>query len=342
MALLSEPKNAQVVTIFDYQILSPKKRTIVQQCTGEIKERLRRTAQDVWEVGKKLTEVRSQLEHGQFEGWLSVEFGWSRRTAYNFINVYEAFSDSTNFAQLDIATSALYKLAAPSTPKSVRQEFISKAEQGEKITHKQISQVLKTVKKPRVVEPAQPISPPSQQILQVIRKPRAGAEKSEVEKTLNDQLKIASNSAMTPTRIEIKSGCWYLFDRVNVLFCGDTALAEFCDRAPAATLALAITSDDWDHDWLIEKASNLVVLKESYIRPGLIEQTIKLYSAPGDTIIFPWLPNAEMIEIAHRLKRRIVAGDPSRDRCQNAIATRIACETAKAGVTIEELTLSLV
>ena len=334
MALLSKPKNNQVKAFFDYKFLSPKQRTIVKQCTGEIKERLRRTAQDIWEVGKQLNEVRSQLEHGQFEGWLSAEFGWSRRTAYNFINVYEAFSDSTNFAQLDIATSALYKLAAPSTPQSVRQEFLDKAEKGVKITHKEISQVLKTNKKSKVAEPTPETSPPSQQILQVIRKPRAGAAESEGEKALNDQQKAASESVMNQIPVEIKPGSWYLFDRVNVLFCGDTALAEFCDRAPLATLALAITSDDWDHDWLIEKASNLVVLKESYLRPGLIEQTIELYSAAGDTVIFPWLPNEEMLAIAHRLNRRIVAGDPNPQRCQNAIA--------KTALSLEKLTLSLV
>ncbi len=333
MALLSEQKNTQSITLFDYEILSPKQRTIVRQCTGEIKERLRRTAQDIWEVGQKLNEVRSQLEHGHFEGWLSAEFGWSRRTAYNFINVYEAFSESTNFAQLDIATSALYKLAAPSTPPSVRKKFLEKAEKGEKITHKEISQVLKTAKKSSVVEKTQPIPPPSQQILQVIRKPRVGLEEPEVEKTLSEQPKISSKSVMNPTQIEVKAGCWYLFDQINTLFCGDTALAEFCHRSPEATLALAITSDDWDHDWLIEKASNLVVLRESYIRPGLIEQTISLYSAEGDTVIFPWLPNEEMLASAHRLKRRIVAGDPSPERCQKALA--------KLGLTFEQLTLSL-
>ena len=324
MALLSKQNNNQVTSFFNYKFLSPKQRTIVKQCTGEIKERLRRTAQDVWEVGKQLNEVRSQLEHGQFEGWLSAEFGWSRRTAYNFINVYEAFSDSTNFAQLDIATSALYKLAAPSTPQSVRQQFLDKAEQGVKITHKEISQVLKTTKKSRVVEPVPAISPPSQQILQVIRQPRAGSA-AELEKT--------PKPVMNQTQVEINPGCWYLFDRVNVLFCGDTALAEFYYHAPEATLALAITSDDWDHDWLIEKASNLIVLKESYLRPGLIEQTIELYSAPGDTIIFPWLPHEEMLAIANRLKRRVVAGDPSPQRCQNAIA--------KVGLSLEKLTFSL-
>ena len=334
MALLSEQKNTQVVTSFNYEILAPKQRTVVQKCAGEIKERLRRTAQDIWEVGQKLNEVRSQLEHGHFEGWLSAEFGWSRRTAYNFINVYEAFSESTNFAQLDIATSALYKLAAPSTSPSVRKEFLDKAKKGAKITHQEISRVLKSAKKSNIVEKTQPIAPPSQQILQVIRKPRVRSGEPEVETTLSEQPNISPNSVMNQTQIEVKPGCWYLFDQINTLFCGDTALAEFCHRSPEATLALAITSDDWDHDWLIEKASNLIVLRESYIRPGLIEQTISLYSAEGDTVIFPWLPYEEMLAIAGRLKRRIVAGDPSPERCRKAIA--------KLGLTIDQLTLSLV
>ena len=326
MALLPEQKITQAVTRFGYEFLSPQKRTIVQQCTGEIKERLRRTARDVWEVGKKLVEVRSQLEHGQFESWLSAEFGWSRRTAYNFINVYKAFSDSSNFAQLDIAASALYKLAAPSTPKSVRQEILDKAQKGEKITNKQINQVLTVARQSSIEKKVRPISLPSQKILQVIPQATAGVE---VQKTLISQPQILSELVMNQTQIEIKSGCWYLFEQTNVLFCGDTALAEFCYRSPEATLALAVTSDDWNHDWLIEKASNLILLTESYLRPRLIEETISLYSAEGDTVILPWLPHEEMLAIAHRLNRRIVAGDPSPKRCQQALA--------KVGLTVEEL-----
>ena len=333
MVLLSEQKKSQLVTSFDYEILSLRQRTIVQNCTGEIKERLRRTAQDVWEIGQKLVEVRSQLEHGQFEVWLSAEFGWSRRTAYNFINVYEAFSDTKNFAQLDIATSALYKLAAPSTPQSIRNEFLNKAEKGEKITHKEISQALATAKSVNVVEKPQPISPLSRKILQVIPKAQTELEAPEVEKTLISTPQSSFKQVMNSTQIEIKSGCWYLFDRINVLFCGDTALAEFCHRTPEATLALAVTSDDWDHDWLIDKVSNLILLRESYLQTGMLEQIISMLSAEGDTVICPWLPHEDMLAIVHRLGRRIVAGDPSPERCQKAIA--------KMGMPVEQLTLSL-
>ncbi|MFN6571994.1 DUF3102 domain-containing protein [Dendronalium sp. ChiSLP03b] len=72
-------KHSQEVTGFDYEILDDKQRIVIQQRTGEIKERLRRSAQDIWEIGQKLADVRSRLKHGQFETWLKAEFGWSRR-----------------------------------------------------------------------------------------------------------------------------------------------------------------------------------------------------------------------------------------------------------------------
>ena len=64
-------------------------------------------AEDIKEIGRSLVKVRECLEYGSFDTWLRGEFGWSRRAAYNFINVYERFS-CANFAQVDIAPSALY------------------------------------------------------------------------------------------------------------------------------------------------------------------------------------------------------------------------------------------
>ena len=333
----SEQNNNSIEKSFDYKALSPEQRGVIQQYAGEIKERLRRTARDIWEIGEKLVKVRSQLKYGQFEIWLKKEFGWSKRTAYNFINVYQAFGRSTNFSRLDIATSALYRLAAPSTPKSVRKEYLQKAKKGEKITHKLINQSLKEQKQSVVTKESQPISsPPPQQILKVIPHSQLTLEVSEEQKTIIDKRslqgfpvletrdtdlgRISSKPIMTDTPIEIKSGCWYLFDQINILFCGDTALDEFSQRLPDATLAIAVTSQDWDHDWLIEKASNLMLFEELYLSKKAVEEVISLLSQPGDTLIIPWLPHEEILAIAHRLKRRVVAGDPDPERCQKAIS----------------------
>ncbi len=91
------------------------------------------------EIGRRLTECKKRLGHGQWGTWLDREFRWSDRQALNFMRVYELVeSKSENFAELQISVSALYLLAAPSTPPEVRDEIIERAERGEKLTHAKV------------------------------------------------------------------------------------------------------------------------------------------------------------------------------------------------------------
>lgn len=122
---------------FDYTTLSPITKVVVQQHANEIKSLMKRTAQDVINIGQRLIEVKEQLGHGHFEAWLKVEFNWKQWTARKFMQVTRQFK-SVNFTDLSIEASALYFLAAPSTPKAVRHEALERAEQGEAITHAEV------------------------------------------------------------------------------------------------------------------------------------------------------------------------------------------------------------
>ncbi|MBN2129039.1 MAG: DUF3102 domain-containing protein, partial [Sedimentisphaerales bacterium] len=135
-------------SLFDYGSLNAETRVVVQQKTDEIKTLVRRTAQDIVDIGNKLSDVRNRLPNGQFETWLQAEFNWSRRTAYNFIAVAERFG-SANFAQLDISSSALYLLAAPSTSEEAVEEALSRARAGESIGHSTARQIVDDHKPPR-------------------------------------------------------------------------------------------------------------------------------------------------------------------------------------------------
>jgi hypothetical protein len=312
-------KHSQAVSGFDYEILDSEQRQVIQQRTGEIKERLRRSAQDIWEIGEKLAQVRSQLKHGQFETWLKAEFGWSRRTAYNFINVYETLAERATLAQIDIATSALYLLAAPSTPQNVREEFLQRAHEGQTITYKNIRQVIeeeksKSISAPVLSEPPQSVTS-KPEIVTIIPKQVVQVQTPALEVDVTKTTPVSP--VVNPD--EIGSG-WFLLEKQHFLFCGDTASAKFIERIPFAALAIAITSDDWDHDWLVERAKTVIIFPESDLKEQLIEQLIKMFSASGDTVIFPWLPSADAIAIAHQLNRRVFAGDPSVERCRQAIA----------------------
>ena len=119
---------------FDYEILDQETQITVKQKTSEIKSLIRQTAQEIVEVGQKLAEVKGQLKHGQFRSWLKSEFNWSISSATKFMQVSEQFKN-VNFTHFNFATSALYVLAAPSTPDSARQHALEIASQGENITY---------------------------------------------------------------------------------------------------------------------------------------------------------------------------------------------------------------
>jgi len=309
----------QLQTSFDYEILEVENRTLVQERTKEIRQRLRRAAQDIWEIGQKLAEVRSRLKHGQFETWLKAEFGWSHRTAYNFINVYEAFDKPANFAEIDIAASALYLLAAPSTSQDMRNQFVQQARAGAKITYNQVRKTLKDTKSQlpaaaaKSVNSSDSISKP--EIITLLPKTKAEVNGLILEVT---EPKLQHNGTTIISNQSTQPG-WYLLERQYLLFCGDTATTQFVERIPQAAFALATPLSEWHHDWLINKARAVSILEPSLVNEKLIEQLLLLHSKPGEAVIFPWLPSGVLIAVAHKLERQIYAGDPDFKRCSEAI-----------------------
>lgn len=301
---------------FDYDSLDSEQKSIIEQRTQEIKERLKRSAQDIWEIGQKIFEVRSQLAYGKFDSWLKTEFGWSRRTAYNFIQVYEAFPERATVAQVSIAASALYQLASPSTPPEVRQELIEQAKQGQKITRQEIRKASEREKLSLSDKIESDLLSVKEQIVAVI--PQSNKAEEPLAETKPD---YEFNSILDrPISSTIQSEGWYSLGDKHFLFYGDTATPQFYEIIPSGTLAIAITSNDWDHDWLIDKCDNLIVLKETFFKQESISTLISLLSEPGDLVVFPWLPQHNIIELADRLGRVVVAGDSILERCQQASA----------------------
>lgn len=136
------------LALFDYAALDSETRIVVQQRTSEIKGLMRRAAQDIIEIGQKLIEVKARLGHGHFGAWLKAEFEWSWDTAKRFMRTAEVFK---NQQIADFAPSALYLLAAPSTPDEARAEALARAEAGEPITYSAAREIVADYRQP---EPA--------------------------------------------------------------------------------------------------------------------------------------------------------------------------------------------
>ena len=95
----------------------------------------------------KERKAKRKLDHGQWLPWLETEFGWSDETARKMMQVYDLVKSQQNW-NLQIDISALYLIAAPKTPSSVRVELVTRMEAGEKITRAKALDVLNDYKAP--------------------------------------------------------------------------------------------------------------------------------------------------------------------------------------------------
>lgn len=127
------------IELFNYAALAPELQIEVKAATERIKLRMKRTAEDIIEIGKDLIAVKARLPHGQFLPWIAAEFEMSDQTAQNFMNVATRFPQIPN--NLEFKPTILYLLAAPSTPEEVVEKAVEKAEQGEPLTLKEIKEL---------------------------------------------------------------------------------------------------------------------------------------------------------------------------------------------------------
>jgi hypothetical protein len=82
-----QPRGELVVVGFNYDQLETKVADKVRNAADRIRERIKKTVEDISEVRNDLLAVKEALPHGQFLPWLRAEFGWSERSAQNFMGV---------------------------------------------------------------------------------------------------------------------------------------------------------------------------------------------------------------------------------------------------------------
>ncbi len=143
---MSFSKLSNELSEYNYTMLEPEIKIVVQQRTSEIKSLIHRSAQDIFDIGQKLIEVKEKLGHGRFVTWLNTEFNWSKSTAQRFMQVARQFKRG-NFTDLNIASSALYLLASSNTSVAARQEALERATQGEIINYSAAKSIIAQHKK---------------------------------------------------------------------------------------------------------------------------------------------------------------------------------------------------
>jgi hypothetical protein len=146
--MAKQPKGELVVVSgFDYALVGDAADK-VRSSAEKIRRTVQKTIGDIIEVGQELLAVKEAVGHGHFGAWLKAEFGWTERTAQNFMSVAERFGANPKLiSDLTIQPTAAYLLAAPSVPDEARQVAIEKAEAGEAITTAVAKEIVAQAKK---------------------------------------------------------------------------------------------------------------------------------------------------------------------------------------------------
>ncbi len=105
-----------------------KQLTHLDSITADIRSRMKRSVEDIIEIGKHLKYVKENvLEHGEFQNWHEQEFNMQQQEVSRVVSVFERFGDqTTQIASFGVST--VYELAKPSTPEEAVQEALSRDE----------------------------------------------------------------------------------------------------------------------------------------------------------------------------------------------------------------------
>lgn len=354
----SAPSSLQKV--FDYTMLDAETSLFIQKQTGEIRALMKRTAQDIIEIGQKLILVKEKLAHGRFLDWIAAEFEWSYPTAARFMQVANSFNKTY---QIDkFAASALYVLAAPSTPASARSEAIARAEAGEPITYtiakeirqkhslpgnKSKTESVQAVPSVQSVPSFKPVAVPlpaneSRPKVEIVAtrpaKEPVPISRKEKEVELPDIKRVipisvattsSSQSVSQPSPAFVKresTGIWWQLGRRHLLYCGDPNSAEFTQKVPHhAGLLLGFPSGkDWHSTIPAENriivTKNLPQSKDIRLFEDTLESIILLYSELGETVIVCFLPYPEILSTINRLDRLAIFAEPDPKRVNEIIS----------------------
>lgn len=130
---------------FDYSLLTRTQAKAVRKATEQIRRVCAFTLQNIVVIGEVLIGVKKTLGHGHFGKWLEAEFGWTDRTARNYMAVSERVGVSETVSVLPVRT--IYRLAAPSTPDGVRESIIARIEGGEAIAAADVEDEITSARK---------------------------------------------------------------------------------------------------------------------------------------------------------------------------------------------------
>jgi len=333
-----------VRSAFNYASLDTGTAQFLNQQASAIKVLVKQSIENIIEVGKRLNDVKALLVHGQWMDWLEAEFGWTERTALNYMRVAQEFKIE-NISNLQIATSALYVLTQPSTPNEAREEAIARAQAGERITVSSardlrdkyippkpdlLPEIITPVLEPQIEPQGQGVQAapqvPPLPITGTNYLPREEPRIAPVPPTKRRRAREERSLSVVPKRVQ--PGEWWKLGQDNYLYCGDPTSAEFQKLLPSKiSLSLAFPSTvHWKLDFLSSEVLSSFALHTVYeadqdlsLLREAVKRFLEVYTEGGDTVVVSFLADTAILALVDELGCLFFCADPDSKRCDAAL-----------------------
>lgn len=154
---------ARAPVAFDYSAEDPADAAKLRRYAPMLRNAYKQHVLAMIRVGETLILAKAAIKHGSFTDWIAGEVGFTLRTAENYMNAARHFREEERLEIISsLQPTTVYELAAPSTPKPVRESILNRLKAGDNPGDKAIVAEIKTARaaaKPAAAKPASAKTP---------------------------------------------------------------------------------------------------------------------------------------------------------------------------------------
>jgi len=127
---------------FDYSVVDADLASNLRRQANRIRTRISKATQDLIDIGRDLFAAKKHLiDHGDFIKWVEAEVGIARRTAQAYMAIAK-LADDKGAAIALLPPTTVHRLASKSAPPEVVSEVVAKAQSGDVLPDRTVSEMI--------------------------------------------------------------------------------------------------------------------------------------------------------------------------------------------------------
>jgi hypothetical protein len=131
---------------FDYSVIDADLASNLRRQATRIRTRIGKATQDLIDIGRDLLAAKKHLiDHGDFIRWVEAEVGIARRTAQAYMAIAK-LADDKGAAVALLPPTTVHRLASKSAPPEVVSEVVAKAQSGDVLPDRTVSEMIHDAK----------------------------------------------------------------------------------------------------------------------------------------------------------------------------------------------------